>query len=161
MFSNAFVLRKLAAMAAASVGRQRMPARQTRRRSERPHRSGTTACARPVRPDRDRRRSARLPPSPLACPSLFRSAEFGNRPQPADVPALLLRCTLVIERDKFFEDFFVGQRLRPTVGLEYQPVELVVQLFEDEDQTLFLNALLILIQRGIRSQLFQHIVHLR
>ena len=53
-------------------------------------------------------------------------------PQPAHVAALFLRRAFAIERHKLFQNLLVGQRLRPAVGFEYQPVELVVQLLQNE-----------------------------
>ena len=62
---------------------------------------------------------------------------------------VLLGRAFVIERDKLFQNLFVGQRLRPAIGFEYQGIELIVVLLEDEDQAFLLDAFVVVIQGSI------------
>jgi hypothetical protein len=66
------------------------------------------------------------------------------RAQPAGFAAArFFECALFVEGDQLLEDFFVGQCRRPAVGLEHERIELVVQLLEDEDEALVLDALVL------------------
>ena len=59
--------------------------------------------------------------------------------QPANQAALFFGGAFGVEGDQTFEDFFVGQRDRPAVLLEYRRVQVVVNLFQDGDESLFVD----------------------
>jgi len=59
----------------------------------------------------------------------------------ADDSLLLFFVTLMIEGDEVGEDLVVGEGRRPAVGFEDGGVEVVVELFEDGNQTFVVNFL--------------------
>ena len=50
--------------------------------------------------------------------------------QPADETSFLFLGPFVIESDQMFEDLFIGQIVRPAVGVKHRRVELVVDLLQ-------------------------------
>ena len=81
--------------------------------------------------------------------------------EPADLAALLFVGAFGVERDQTFENLFVGQRDRPAVRLEHRRVQVVVNLFQDGDESLFVDRSLFVRQRLASPQLFEHVVHVR
>jgi hypothetical protein len=69
----------------------------------------------------------------------FGVLEFGS--EVADQSAGFFGGTLVIEVDEFLEDLFVGESGGPAVGFEDGGVEVVVDLLEDGDESLFVDEL--------------------
>ena len=63
------------------------------------------------------------------------------RAQPADLAGLLLDGALLVERDEPPQDLLVRKRRRPAIGFEDELIEPLVQLLQDENEALILDAL--------------------
>jgi hypothetical protein len=63
--------------------------------------------------------------------------------EPADEAALFLLGAFAVQRDQAFENLFIREIVGPTVGIDDCGVELVVDLFEDGDEALFVDFLIL------------------
>ncbi len=82
-------------------------------------------------------------------------------PQPADEAAFLFGRPLVVEGYEPLQDFVVGERDRPAVGVEHGHVEVVVDLSEHADEAIVVDFLVLGREGFARTQLFEDVVHPR
>src|SRR5205807_1960920 len=80
-------------------------------------------------------------------------------PEPANQPTILLLGALVIERDEALQNGDVRKTMRPTVCIEYCGVEVVVDLFQNRDEAVFMNRSFFRRELVAAPQLLEHVVH--
>ncbi len=59
--------------------------------------------------------------------------------QPADETSFFFMGSFVTESDQTFEEFFVGQIVRPAVGVKHRRVEFLLDLLQHTDEPFFVD----------------------
>ena len=82
---------------------------------------------------------------------------FGS--QPADQAVAFFFGALGVEVDEVFEDLFVGDGVRPAVGVEDGGVELVVDVFEDANKGAIVVVAVFVGEGFPGSEFFEQVIH--